>query len=103
MSTTWRVDTLCGELFDANHGKPSVALAAIGRSLDMRPDDAKLAANVADERARDPENAAREFDCVAGVAGSTKMFHPASGDACQVKGRPQIVAAPPPARIRGGG
>lgn len=77
ISTPWPSPTLMGELFEANFGTCSTALAAKAPSLVMRPDDRDLAENIATERQRDPENAAREFDCEAvGMGGSSLLFDP---------------------------
>jgi hypothetical protein len=63
ISTPWPTETLMGELVEKNLGKPTTALACRATSLTMRDNDPELAANIAAERARDPDNAAREFDC----------------------------------------
>jgi hypothetical protein len=77
ISTPWPSDTLMGELWEQNFGTCATALAAKATSSTMRPDDADLAANIATERARDPENAAREFDCEStGMLGSSLLFDP---------------------------
>ncbi len=77
ISTPWPVTTLMGELHEKNFGSPSNALAALAPTLVMRDGDETLVALVAAERERDPENAAREFDCDASLtAGSSQFFDP---------------------------
>jgi hypothetical protein len=103
IGTPWPVPTLMGELFDQNFGNPTTALAAKAPSMMMRPDDADLAAAVAMERARSPEDAAREFDCdVTGIAGSSLLFDVSALDECK---DPTIVMperALPGARVGAG-
>jgi hypothetical protein len=74
ISTPWPVETLMGELFAKNHGTPSTALAAKAPTLLMRGDDPELAATIATERERDPENCAREFDCDMSIGGGAGFF-----------------------------
>jgi len=70
VSTPWPVETLMGTLFEHNWGKPTTALAIKAPTLLVRGDDPDIAANVADERERDPENARREYDCeIDGIGG----------------------------------
>jgi hypothetical protein len=64
LSTAWMDSGLLMGLVSANHGAPETCIAAIAPTLTLRPGDVKLAQLVADERKRDPDNAAREFDCV---------------------------------------
>lgn len=65
-------------LIEQNHpdhgGEPTGALACIAPTLTMRPNDPKLAQVVAEERQRDPLNAAREFDCKALSGGAELLF-----------------------------
>ncbi len=81
ISTPWPVETLMSELVDRNFANPSTALVAIGPTLTMRDDDPDLAVDIERERLRDPETAAREFDCVSDASGSTGFFDPTSVDA----------------------
>lgn len=65
LSVISTVFTEAGLLWDrvkAHHGKPETCLCAIAPTLVMRNDE-RIQQVVADEYARDPENAAREFDC----------------------------------------
>jgi hypothetical protein len=63
ISTPWPVETLMGELFEANWGKATTAVAVKATTLQVRGDDPDVAAMVADELAKDPENARRELFC----------------------------------------
>lgn len=63
ISTPWPVETLMGELFEANWGKAQTAVAVKATTLQVRGDDPDVAAMVADELAKDPENARRELFC----------------------------------------
>lgn len=63
VSTPWPVETLMGAMFDLNWGKPTTAIAVKAPTLLVRGDDPDVAANVADEHLKDPENARREYDC----------------------------------------
>lgn len=70
ISTPWPVETLMGEMFRNNWGKPKTALAIKAPTLLVRGDDPDIVELVNDELARDPENAKRELFCdVDGVAG----------------------------------
>ncbi len=103
ISTPWPCENLTAETFDRNHGHPSTALAAVGVSTFMRPEDTRLAAEVAAALEEDPENAAREFMCVSGGAGGSRLFDSASIDAAIVEGRPLVIYAPHGAAIGCGG
>ncbi len=75
ISTPWPVPTLMGELHEKNFGSPSTALAALAPTLVMRDGDEQIAAIIASERERDPENAAREFECDTSMtAGASTLF-----------------------------
>lgn len=63
ISTPWPVETLMGELFERNWGKAQDAVAVKATTLQVRGDDPDVAAMVADELAKDPENARRELFC----------------------------------------
>lgn len=78
-STPFAESGLLFELYTANHGAPTSVLAARCPTRLMRP-DAQTAATVERERARDPENAAREFDAVFMSAGSSRFFDPLTVD-----------------------
>jgi hypothetical protein len=83
ISTPWPVPTLMGELREKNFGAPSTALAARAPTLLMRDGDEAIAALVEAERDRDPENAAREFDCDDSLtAGSSTFFDPSAIRMC---------------------
>lgn len=63
LSTPWPVETLMGELFDANFTTPNTALAFVAPTTIMRPGDQEIADLVAEEMRIDPDNARREFFC----------------------------------------
>jgi hypothetical protein len=68
----------------------------------MRPTE-RLAADIERERARDPENAEREYDCVAGPRGSSRLFDKESLEAAADNDRPLVMAAPARALLGCGG
>ena len=104
ISTPWPVENLTAELFDKNHGKPTTCLAAIGASTTMRPDDERLARDVATALADDADgNAAREYLCQPGARGGSRLFDSASIDAAAVEGRPLAIYAEAGATIGCGG
>jgi hypothetical protein len=72
-STPWAADGLLHELFSANHGAPTTALAAHCPTVILRP-DARTKAIVDREEQRDPDNAAREFGAQFMVGGSNLFF-----------------------------
>jgi hypothetical protein len=102
ISTPWPSDNLTAEYFDRNHGHPVDAVAAMGPSMLMRPSE-QLAQDRAHEMAVDEENALREYDCVAGSRGGSRLFDAESVDACVVEGRPLVLPAPKGARLGAGG
>lgn len=63
ISTPWPSENLMTELMEKNFGKPSNALCAMATTVLMRPDRPDLIELIEEERQRDPENAAREYDC----------------------------------------
>ena len=70
VSTPWPVETLMGTMFERNYGHPVDAVAVKAPTMLVRGDDPDVAANVEDERLKDPENARREYDCeVDGLSG----------------------------------
>lgn len=72
VSTPWPVETLMGTMFERNWGKPVDAVAVKAPTLLVRGDDPDVAANVADEYLKDPENARREYDCeIDGISGDS--------------------------------
>ena len=81
ISTPWPVETLMGELFAKNFEDPTTALAAKAPTTLMRDDDPDLAGTIEAERQRDPENAAREFDCDTSLSGSGGYFDAGAIDA----------------------
>lgn len=73
VSTSWGEWGLLWDKVDAEHGKPKTCLACICPTLLMR-NTAKMRRVVAEEYARDPKNAAREFDCVPFAMGGSTFF-----------------------------
>ena len=103
IGTPWPIASLGGELFDQNFGNPATAVAAKAPSSLMRPDDVDLAIAIAAERARSPEDAAREFDCdMSGMSGSSLLFDARALDACRDDSLVLPAAALPGSRIGGG-
>jgi phage FluMu gp28-like protein len=86
-STPWPAQTLMGELVERNFGAPRDALVAVGPSILLRPDDENLRERIAIERERDPETAAREFECVV-TAGGGSFFDVADLSASVVEAMP---------------
>ena len=75
VSTPWPVVTMMGDLLATNFGVCSTAIAARAPTLLMRDNDPTIAADIEIERATDPDNAAREFDCAEGInAAGTSLF-----------------------------
>lgn len=71
ISTPWPVPNLTDELFTRNWGRPTDALAALGSSLLMRPDNPVLAKDIERALAHDEESARREYFGVRGGDGGT--------------------------------
>ncbi len=63
ISTPWPVETLMGEMFEANWGKCKDAVAIKAPTLMVRGDDPDVVQMVNDELSKDPENARRELFC----------------------------------------
>lgn len=74
ISTPWPAETHMGKLFGENWGSPCSAVAIKAPTILVRGDDPDIAALVADELARDPENARRELFCELDVAGGAEFF-----------------------------
>jgi hypothetical protein len=91
-STPWLEVGLTYELFRDNFGEPKTALAVHAPTSLMRPDMRTLLL-IAKERARDPDNAAREFDAQFLAGGAGVLFDPASINLAVDEARPLVVAA----------
>lgn len=63
-STPYNPRTSAAILFKENFGTPRTAMACFAPTLYMRDDDPEVSAIVAAEHARNPRNAAREYDCI---------------------------------------
>jgi hypothetical protein len=92
-STPWLEAGLTYELFRDNHGEPKTALAVHAPTTLMRPDERTLAL-VEKERARDPDNASREFDAEFLGGGAGVLFDPSSINAAVDDRRPLVSQAP---------
>ena len=101
ISTPWPTENATAEFFDRNHGHPVDAVAALGRSLYMRP-LAQLREDYERELLRDEENARREYDCEAGARGGRHIFVEGLAEAV-VQERALVVYAPAGARVGCGG
>ncbi len=74
VSTPWPVETLMGMMFEENWGHAKSALAVKAPTMLVRGEDPDVAANVNDERERDPENCRREYDCELDGVGGDGFF-----------------------------
>lgn len=72
-STPWSESGLLFTLYERNWGSPTDALAAHAPTLLLRNDE-HTRELVEQERERDPDNAAREFDAVPMVSGTSDFF-----------------------------
>lgn len=63
ISTPWPVETLMGEMFEENWGRPKTGLAVKAPTSLVRGNDPDIMAMIDDEMAKDPENARRELFC----------------------------------------
>lgn len=72
-STPWAQSGLLWDLYSANWGKPTTALAVKATTTQLNPSDWARAI-VERERVRDPENARREFDAEFMAGGTTVFF-----------------------------
>ncbi len=63
-STPWVQSGLLWSIHDTQFGKPLTAIVAQARTERMRTDSPSLLATIRGERLRDPDNTAREFDCL---------------------------------------
>lgn len=78
ISTPWPTPTptVMRELHDNNYGSPSIAVSALGTTLQMRGDDPHVVAIVEREFERDPEAAKRELDCDDSSFSTGSFFDP---------------------------
>ncbi len=102
VSTPWPTSNATADYFDRNHGKPTDAIAALGPSMFMRPTP-QLEIDRARELVRDEENALREYDCIPGVRGGSRLFDADSIRAAVVEDRPLVIPAPPGWHVGAGG
>jgi len=87
-STPWLESGLLHDLHQRNHGKPQDALAVHAPTCLMRADSPSILAMVDRERARDPENASREFDAEFLTGGAGLFF---DGKAISSAVEPQTI------------
>ncbi len=92
ISTPWPTENVTAEYFDRNWGRPQDAVAAVGTSMFMRPSE-RLREDIAREMARDEENALREYECVPGVRGGSRLFDIDSIRAAVDSDRPLVLMA----------
>jgi hypothetical protein len=102
VSTPWPTDNATARYFESNHGRPTGALAALGHSMFMRPSP-ELAEDIERERLRDPDNAAREYECRSVGRGGSKLLDPVMVDECVVAGRSLIIERPAGSTLGCGG
>lgn len=76
VSTPWPVETLMGTMFDRSWKNCLKEVAIKAPTLLVRGDDPDVAANVEEERERDPENCRREYDCEIDGVGGEGWFDP---------------------------
>lgn len=64
ISTPFPTPSYTADSFEKNFDHPKTAIAALGSTLTMRGNDTGIAEMIELERARDPVNALREYDCI---------------------------------------
>jgi hypothetical protein len=89
-STPWPQSGLVFKFFDAQFGKPKDAIVARAKTERMRANEPTLLAAIAAERARDPHNAALEFDAKWAVHGTGNAFDPDSPQRSLVECAPSV-------------
>jgi hypothetical protein len=103
ISTPWPVDNMTAEFFEKNFGDPRTALVARGTSLFMRPENTRLKEKIAKALANDEENASREYLCVSGGPGGSRLFDKESVELAMSSPRPLVSMVPRGAFIGAGG
>lgn len=93
ISTPWPTENVTAEYYDRNWGKPQDAVAALGTSMYMRPSE-QLAQDIAREMVRSEEDALREYECIPGTRGGSRLFDIDSLRAAIVENRPLTIRAP---------
>jgi hypothetical protein len=86
VSTPWPVETLMGTMFERNWQTAIDATAIKAPTLLVRGDDPDVLANVEDERARDPDNCRREYDCEIDALSGDGWFDPVCLASCVSEG-----------------
>ena len=99
-STPWAESGLLYDLCDRNHGNPSDAIAAHAPTLLLRNDE-HTRQLVENERERDADNAAREFDAVPMAAGTSDFFDHHALKQCETEALPLVL--PPQSRQKANG
>ncbi len=74
VSTPWPTETLMGQMFEENWGKPQTALAIKAPTILIRGNEPDIKEMVEDELAKDPENARRELFCELDHYGAGEFF-----------------------------
>jgi hypothetical protein len=93
VSTAWLESGVLQELIQTNHGHPTTAVACIARTLTMR-NDTRIRTIVEEERLRDRDNAAREFDCQPLGSGASTYFDGAAINASLREGPINVAPVP---------
>jgi hypothetical protein len=75
-STPWLETSVVWKLYEENFGIPKTALAARMPTLLVRGNNKRTREMVERNRQLDPDNAAREYDCVALSGNSSVFFDP---------------------------
>ena len=102
-STAWTEESLHFELVDKNHGNPTTALAAKAPTMLLRGSDPNVREFVEQERARDEDDAAREFDCKVLSGGASVYFDPEAIKAAINHGLDTPAIPPDSATVAAGG
>jgi hypothetical protein len=89
-STPWAESGLVYDLWKANYGSPTTAVA-VHASTSMLRDDEHTASFVERERQRDPQNASREFDANPMSSGSLTFFDHAALKLCIDESLPLVM------------
>ncbi len=91
VSTVWSETDLLFEKVEQNFGRPQSCLACRAPTLLMRNDE-RIKQIVAEERERDPQNAAREFDLQPFAAGAGLFFAASTIADARDDGLPLVVS-----------
>ena len=93
-STAWLTESLHWQLYEANLGNPTTALSCLAPTVLMRSDDPEVLEHVAQEYARDPDEADCEFGGKPQPTGSTHWFDVESIKSCTMLGTALVLPDP---------